>query len=73
MYSIDTGMANALAFGFSENIGNLMENVVAMELLRRISKSSSRLEMYYWKDPQHREVDIRRYTPQLCCGWDKLW
>ncbi len=58
MYAIDTGMANALGFRFSENIGNLIENIVAVELRRRISGSSSHLEMYYWKDPQHREVDF---------------
>ena len=58
MYAIDTGMINALAFGFSENLGNFMENTVAVELLRRKSGSSSRLEIYYWKDQQHREVDF---------------
>lgn len=58
MYAVDTGMINALAFTFSENIGKLMENTVAVELLRQRSGSSSRLELYYWKDPQHREVDF---------------
>ncbi len=58
MYAIDTGMANAVSFKFSENIGDLMENTVAVELLRQISNSNSRLEMYYWKDSQHREVDF---------------
>ena len=58
VYAIDTGMANALAFSFSENIGNLMENTVAVELLRQISGASSRLEMYYWKDSQQREIDF---------------
>ncbi len=50
--------ANAVSFKFSENIGDLMENTVAVELLRQISNSNSRLEMYYWKDSQHREVDF---------------
>jgi len=58
MYAVDTGMVNALAFSFSENIGKLMENTVAVELLRQRSGSSSRLELYYWKDQQHREVDF---------------
>ena len=58
VYAVDTGMANALAFTFSENIGKLMENTVAVELLRQMSGSSSRLELYYWKDQQHREVDF---------------
>jgi len=58
MYAVDTGMVNALAFTFSENIGKLMENIVAVELLRQRSGSRSRLELYYWKDQQHREVDF---------------
>jgi len=58
VYAVDTGMVNALAFTFSENIGKLMENTVAVELLRQMSGSSSRLELYYWKDQQHREVDF---------------
>ena len=58
MYVVDTGMINALAFAFSENTGNLMENTVAVELLRKKSGSGSRLEIYYWKDQQHREVDF---------------
>jgi len=33
MYAVDMGMVNALAFTFSENIGKLMENTVAVELL----------------------------------------
>lgn len=58
MYVLDNGLINALAFGFSENTGNLMENTVAVELLRRKSGSSSRMELYYWKDQQQREVDF---------------
>jgi predicted AAA+ superfamily ATPase len=58
MYALDNGMINALAFGFSKNIGNLMENTVAVELIRRKSGSSSRMELYYWKDQQQREVDF---------------
>ena len=58
MYAVDTGMVNALAFTFSENRGKLMENTVAVELLRQRSASSSRLELYYWKDQQQREVDF---------------
>jgi len=58
VYAVDTWMVNALAFTFSENIGKLMENTVAVELLRQRSGSGSRLELYYWKDQQHREVDF---------------
>jgi len=58
MYVLDNGMISALAFGLSDNKGNLMENTVAVELLRRKSGSSSRTELYYWKDQQQREVDF---------------
>ena len=54
-----------------------MENTVAVELLRQRSGSSSRLEFYYWKDRQHREVDfvikegadVARLI-QVCCDID---
>jgi hypothetical protein len=64
VYAMDTGMINALGFSFSKNIGKLMENIVAVELLRQKSGSSSRPGIFYWKDHQHREVDfvIRKGT-----------
>ena len=40
-------------FGFSENKGRLIENVVLVELLRRKIGS----EVYYWKNGD-REVDF---------------
>lgn len=58
MYVIDTGLIHAIAFGFSDNIGNLMENIVAVELLRRKSSADSRVEIYYWKGSQNYEVDF---------------
>lgn len=57
VYSIDTGLSNAVAFRFSENIGKLAENLVFLELKRR-QVFSPELELYYWKDIQHREVDF---------------
>jgi len=43
VYCIDTGMANAISFRFSENRGRLMENLVYMTLKRRYD------EIYYHK------------------------
>ncbi len=43
IYCIDTGLGNAIAFKFSENVGKLMENAVFLELKRREK------EVYYWK------------------------
>ncbi len=58
IYCLDTGVVNSLSFKFSENIGALMENLVAVELLRRKHYFSNDLEIYYWKDHQNREVDF---------------
>lgn len=56
-YIVDTGLANAVSFKFSENLGQIAENVVYTELLRRY-KSDARIEIYYWKDNTGKEVDF---------------
>lgn len=57
VYCIDTGIINSIAFKFSEDIGKVMENLVAVELHRRKSYYGE-AEVYYWKDYQQREVDF---------------
>lgn len=52
LYCIDTGLVNTCGFKFSEDLGRLYENIVAVELKRRGK------EIYYWKDKQQREVDF---------------
>lgn len=52
VYCIDNGIVNVVGFKLSENIGNIYENTVANELLRRGKK------IYYWKNRQHEEVDF---------------
>ena len=54
-YCIDPGIINSISFQFSENIGRLIENEVAIELQRRIAPGS---KIYYWKDYQQHEVDF---------------
>ena len=56
VYSIDTGMSNAIGFRIFENYGKTMENVVAVELLRR-SSTSPVVRIYYLKI-DGREVDF---------------
>ncbi len=56
-YCIDSGLVNAAGFRFSENKGRLMENAVAVQLMRK-KAPQSQLEVYYWKDHQHNEVDF---------------
>jgi len=62
-YCIDVGMVNAMAFRTSENIGKLMENAVAVELMRRMAGADGKgadaaMEVYYWRDYRQREVDF---------------
>lgn len=58
VYCADTGIANSIAFQFSENRGRLMENVVAVELKRRASYLDAGCEIYYWKDYNGKEADF---------------
>lgn len=44
VYAIDTGLVNAVSFMFSENTGPLLENIVFLELKRRLQ------EIYYHED-----------------------
>lgn len=57
VYAVDPGLANSVGFRFSSNVGKLVETIVFLELKRRLA-SRSGAEMYYWKDPYHREVDF---------------
>jgi uncharacterized protein len=52
VYCIDTGLANAVAFKTSENLGNKYENIAFLELKRR------KKETYYWKDEKGKEIDF---------------
>ncbi len=58
VYCIDNGIITSVSFRLSENLGNLMENLVGIELLRRKSYWHNDWEIYYFKDHQHREVDF---------------
>ena len=58
VYAIDTGMAGAIGFRISKDLGRSMENLVAVELLRKKSYWNRDMEIYYWKDHQQREVDF---------------
>ncbi len=57
VYAIDVGLANTIGFRFSQNMGRLAENLVFLELKRK-EMLVSNLEIYYWKDVNHREVDF---------------
>ena len=57
VYSIDVGLANAIGFKFSSNFGRTAENIVATELKREETLNPN-VEIYYWQNPQHEEVDF---------------
>ena len=57
VYSVDTGLANAIGFRNSENAGRAAENAVFLALKRRQGLNPG-LELYYWKDEYHKEVDF---------------
>lgn len=54
VYIIDTGMYTSNNFSFSFQNGNMLENIVAIELSRRHSSNN----IFYWKDYQQHEVDF---------------
>ncbi|MDP1743830.1 MAG: ATP-binding protein [Candidatus Amesbacteria bacterium] len=56
IYSIDTGLSQSVGFGFSENKGKYMENMVFLHLRRKFR------EIYYFKTVQDYEVDF--FIPQ---------
>jgi hypothetical protein len=56
IYCIDTGIINTIGFKFSENMGRMIENAVAVKLRRR--KTPPDNEVYYWKDYLQNEVDF---------------
>jgi len=52
IYSIDTGLSNAVGFAFSANTGKLLENLVFLALRRKTS------DIYYYTTPVGYEVDF---------------
>jgi predicted AAA+ superfamily ATPase len=56
IYSIDTGLVNAIGFSFSPNTGKLMENTAFLALRRKTH------EIYYYTTPAGYEVDF--YLPE---------
>lgn len=57
VYAIDAGLCNVVGFRFSERPGRLAENIVFLALKRRQFFDPS-IELFYWKDVQHHEVDF---------------
>jgi predicted AAA+ superfamily ATPase len=52
VYGYDIGVINALKYKTGRDVGRLMENLVAVELIRR------ELDFYYYKSLNGKEVDF---------------
>jgi predicted AAA+ superfamily ATPase len=52
VYSIDTGLSKRVSFEVGQRMGDLLENIVYLELKRRFE------EIYYFKTAQNYEVDF---------------
>ncbi len=57
VYAVDTGLANTIGFRSSPNLGRLAEGWVFLEL-QRLCFLNPEMELFYWKDERHREVDF---------------
>jgi predicted AAA+ superfamily ATPase len=74
IYTVDTGLCNSVGFRFSDNIGRLAENIVYLALKKK-QTINPQIELFYWKDIQHREVDFvikegRDVTRLIQVCWD---
>ncbi len=56
IYCFDNGFIFAKAFKASPDWGRLFENLAAIELKK--AEIDGKLDFYYWKNPQHEEVDF---------------
>jgi predicted AAA+ superfamily ATPase len=58
IYALDTGMALTVYPGSINDRGRLIENLVAVELKRRIEYWHRDHSLYYWKNSNQEEVDF---------------
>jgi uncharacterized protein len=56
IYCYDNGIISAKAFQTSQNLGKLLENVIAIHLKRK--EIENKIDFYYWKNQQNEEVDF---------------
>ena len=57
LYITDTGVINTLSVSASKNKGDLLENLVFLQLERKRALDPN-MEVYYWRDYQEREIDF---------------
>ena len=57
VYLVDVGLKEVFGVGPSRDTGRRLENVVAIELMRRRVRNP-RMDIFFWKDSRKREVDF---------------
>ncbi len=57
IYCVDNGIISEVSPEPTKNKGRLMENVAAIELIKK-SKNEAGFDLFYWKDHKGREVDF---------------
>lgn len=57
IYCLDNGIVNLVGFKFSEDVGRVYENTVAVELIRRFFPKPT-IKTFYWKNSRGQEVDF---------------
>ncbi len=57
IYCVDNSLIREVGLELTENRGRLMENIVALELIKK-SRNESEFELFYWKDHSGKEVDF---------------
>ncbi|MBI3035897.1 ATP-binding protein [Candidatus Woesearchaeota archaeon] len=57
IYFVDNGFITALSSKFSKNLGRLYENLIFLELKRRLARIPKQ-EIFYWRNQQKEEVDF---------------
>ncbi|MBI4043364.1 MAG: ATP-binding protein [Candidatus Diapherotrites archaeon] len=56
IYAIDNGFISAKSSKSTQDTGRLFENIVAVHFKK--AEIDGKLDFYYWKNPQHEEVDF---------------
>lgn len=59
-YGIDAGLYGAVSFSITENLGPIVENIVFLELKRRMKGED---QLFYYKTKKGREIDFLSMTP----------
>jgi predicted AAA+ superfamily ATPase len=57
LYISDLGFINTLSVSASKNMGDLLENLVFLQLQRTRARNPN-MEIFYWRDYQGREIDF---------------